>query len=232
VKDLPGAAQTGGLAIVGRAGVSPSLDVNTSLSTSLRLRGHVPNALRLTVWGGNSWRPAGDQATQLAVHPTAKTQVGTQLDADGYVPMMAANQYVFAGSRHLVAHRVVLASSHPLLRTAVREGSSARPTRISHHSGADIPVCPREYGQKGRQECLPHLTVCWRFTPCGEKCGMERGRLARSRECGRDTRAPCARKKNAPRGKGNPRGALRLGGFWQLNEWIAGLIPILALLII
>jgi hypothetical protein len=169
VQDLPGAAQTGGLAIVGRAGVSPSYDVDTSLSTSLSLRGHLPNARRLIMWGGNSSCPASDQPTQLAVHPAAKTQVGTQFDADGHVPMMAANQYVFAGSGHLVAHRVVLASSHPLLRTAVNEGSSAGSARA---------------------------------------------------------------KKNAPRGKGNPRGALRPGGLQQSNGWITGLVPILALLII
>jgi alpha-L-arabinofuranosidase len=54
----------------------------------------------------------------------------------------------------------------------MRQPSNACFVRISHHSGADIPVCPRECGRYGRQECLPHWTLCLHFTPCGEKCGL------------------------------------------------------------
>ena len=38
--------------------------------------------------------------------------------------------------------------------------TTCSPVRISRQSGADIPVCRRNAGQDGRQECLPHLVIC------------------------------------------------------------------------
>jgi pilus assembly protein CpaC len=42
-------------------------------------------------------------------------------------------------------------------------------SRISHHGGADIPVCPCNTGTRGKQTCLPHRTSCGRVAPFGNE---------------------------------------------------------------
>jgi hypothetical protein len=45
-------------------------------------------------------------------------------------------------------------------------------SRISHNSGADIPVCREKGSTYGRQECLPHRTLCCSTSLCSKKCGV------------------------------------------------------------